>query len=113
MGKDTIVGKILPYMGIQRDKLMNLVENMGLTEEKDDDEFFLSEQEHNQIFEYLSDGIYKYTKFYKLLPFLMIFFTNSLMKVVDKRLKSYNELLSETSKTGLVQCFKRAGVDKN
>lgn len=54
----------------------------------------------------------KYAKFFKLLPFLMIFFIKSLMNSVKIRMMNFREMLCEHGKQGLANCFLEVGLDK-
>lgn len=44
------------------------------------------------------------------MPYLQLFFVSKLFHAVEKRHKHYREILNEDSKSGLYQCFLRAGL---
>ena len=45
------------------------------------------------------------------MPVLQIFFISKLFAAIEKRKKYFKEILDEHSKSGMYQCFMRAGLD--
>ena len=106
IGKERMKEAVLPVIGLQKIQALEQIEFLNKDAMKHD--YLFSEEEHQQIFDLMSDG-YTTIKFMKLLPYLMVFFIAHLNNSLQKRLKSLNEILNPHQKSSIFQCFERIG----